>query len=143
MIQKNKQKGKRTMGASLMVAALVLAGALLHRMSNGNAGLIWLTTAVYMLGPISAALIVWPLVKFDGWLFLTAVFLSLAIVVPWAFIDPSAWVASFLPQLGQWANVLVIVLLVSHVSAGKAPRGINWALTSFYLLILLGLPLLL
>ena len=74
---------------------------------------------------------------------MTAVLLSLAIVGPWAFVSPSAWATSFLPQLGQGANVLFIVLLVSQMSARRPASGMSWALTGCYLLILLGLPFLL
>lgn len=138
-----KIQSKRIILAALVVAASVVVGALLHTADSENVALVWLTTAVYMLGPVLAALIVWPLVAYDGWLLLTAVVLSLAVVIPWAFINPSAWATSFLPQLGQWANVLFIVLLTTHVSAGRPPRFISWLLSGFYLLIVLGMPFLL
>ena len=144
MIKKHKdmEKGKRIIGAALITAVSILMGALLHTVGSENVALIWLTTAVYMLGPILATIIIWPSIGFDGWLFTTAVLLSLAIVIPWSFINPSAWANTFLPQLGQWANVLFIVLLTTCVNAERPPKFINWLLTGVYLLIMLAMPLL-
>ena len=141
---KIKQKYKqRIIAAALVVAASILGGALLNSLNSESAAVIWLTTAVYMAGPILAALIVWPLTAYDGWLFLTAVLLSCAVVIPWAFINPAVWAANILSQLGQWANVLFIILLIIGVSAERPSRRLSWALTGFYCLIMLVLPVLL
>lgn len=136
-------KPKRIITAALLTAVSVLGGALLHSLNSESAALIWLTAAVYMLGPILAALLMWPLPECDGWLFLTAVALSLAVVVPWAFVQPAVWAAAYLPQLGLWANVLFIVLLTTQSGAGRPSKVISWSLTGFYLLIMLIMPFLL
>lgn len=138
-----KSKPKRIIAAALLTAVSVLGGAWLHAINSESAALIWLTTAVYMLGPILAALLVWPLLVDEGWLFMTAVLLSLAVVVPWAFVKPSVWATTYLPQLGLWANVLFIVLLMTQVGAGRPSKLISWSLTGFYLLIMLTMPLVL
>lgn len=134
---------KRIISASLVVAISIIGGTLLHSINSEHIVFIWLSTAVFMLGPLLATMLVWSSVKYDGWLFTTAVLLSMAIVIPWAFINPSVWATSYLPQLGLWGNVLFIVLLTSCVSAERPSKVINWLLTGFYLLIMMVMPFLL
>lgn len=136
-----KQKKARKFAAALATATSIILGAWLYRLSDGNVALIWVSTAVYMLGPIVATLIVWPVVAYDGWLFTTAVLLSLAVVVPWSFINPTKWVTVLLPQFGMWANILFVILLISAVSEERLSRKMAWGLTGFYLLLMVGLPI--
>lgn len=137
------EKQKRLIGASGVLAATLLGGTLCHSIAGEQLAGVWLGTALYMFGPILAAVLVLPLVDGDWWLFTTAVLLSLAILLPWALVDPARWAASLMPQLGLWAHVLFTVLLVSGVAAKRLPRQLAWTLSGFYLLILLLLPLVL
>lgn len=132
----NPLRGGRVIGAALALAVAMLAGAWLPLLGAGQPAVIWVTTAVYMLGPLAAAALVLPLLNGDWWLFVTAVLIALAIVFPWALINPARWAAVQLPQLGLWGNVLFGGLLFSCVSAGRPSRTLSWLLTGFYLLIM-------
>lgn len=139
---KLKKRGDgRILAASLVSAAAVIGSAGLHALAGEWHVGIWLAAAVAMMGPLLAAVILWPRLEEGGWLFTTAVFLAVPIVIPWAFIDPARWAAEILPQLGMWANVLFSGLWIAVVGAGRPPRKLSWALTGFYLLILLILPI--
>ena len=137
-LKKGEHKG-RIMAAAVVVAGAILGGAF---MSTNGVTAVWSLAALYMLGPLVAAMLVRPL-QDDWWLFVTATILSLGIVVPWSFIHPAQWATVYLPQLGFWANLLFLVLLITSVGAGQPPRKLCWALTGVYLLILLALPLVL
>jgi hypothetical protein len=69
------------------------------------------------------------------------VFLSLALVIPWAFINPAQWAAVLLPQFGMWANILFAILFISAISEERLSRKMAWGLTGFYLLLMVGLPI--
>jgi hypothetical protein len=137
-LKKGEHKG-RIMAAAGVIAAAMVGGAF---MSTDGVTAVWLQAAVYMLGPLVAAVLVRPLPD-DWWLFFTATILSLGIVLPWAVIHPAQWAAVYLPELGFWANLLFLILLITSAGAGQPPRKLWWALTCFYLLILLALPLVL
>ncbi len=136
---KKGENKNRIIAAAAVVAAVILGGAFL---STDSVTAVWLLAALYMLGPLVAAVLVRPL-QGDWWLFVTATILSLGIVLPWSFIHPAQWAVVYLPQLGLWANLLFLVLLITSVGSGQPPRKLCWALTGFYLLILLVMPLVL
>ncbi|HRQ40241.1 MAG TPA: hypothetical protein PLD25_20210 [Chloroflexota bacterium] len=136
---KKGENKSRIIAAAAVVAVVILGGAF---MSTDGVTAVWLLAALYMLGPLAAAVLVRPLQN-DGWLFITATILSLGIVLPWSFINPAQWATVYLPELGFWANLLFLILLITSVGAGQPPRKLCWALTGFYLLILLALPLVL
>ncbi|MCL4262752.1 MAG: hypothetical protein KJ069_06035 [Anaerolineae bacterium] len=136
---KKGENKNRIIAAALVVAAVILGGAF---MSTDGVTAVWSLAALYMLGPLVAAMLVRPL-QSDWWLFGTATLLSLGIVLPWSFIHPAQWAAVYLPELGFWANLLFLVLLITSVGAGQPPRKLCWALTGVYLLILLALPIVL
>ncbi|MCP4360871.1 MAG: hypothetical protein GY796_22920 [Chloroflexi bacterium] len=69
-------------------------------------------------------------------MFVTAVLLTLTIIIPWAFINPIHWATTQMPQLGYWANVLFFVLLITNMGAKRPPRNLARLLTGFYLLIM-------
>lgn len=136
---KKGENKSRIMAAAVVVAVVILGGAF---MSTDGVTAVWLLAALYMLGPLVAAVLVRPL-QDDWWLFVTATILSLGIVFPWSLLSPARWAAVYLPQLGFWANLLFFILLITSVGAGQPPRKLCWVLTGFYLLILLALPLVL
>lgn len=136
---KKGENKNRIIAAAIVVAVVILGGAF---MSTDGVTAVWLLAALYMMGPLVAAMLVRPL-QDDWWLFFTATILSWGIVLPWAFIHPAQWAAVYLPELGFWANLLFLVLLITSVGAGQPPRKLCWALTGVYLLILLALPIVL
>ncbi len=109
----NPRPCSRIIGAALVLAVAMLAGAWLPLLGAGQPAVIWATTAVYMLGPLVAATLVLPLLNGGWWLFVTAVLMALAIIFPWALVNPGHWAAVQMPQLGLWGNVLFGGLLVA------------------------------
>ena len=135
---KKGENKNRIIAAALVIATVILGGAFV---STESVTAVWLLAAWYMLGPLVAAVLVRPWQR-DWWLFGTATLFSLGIVLPWSFIHPAQWATVYLPELGLWANLLIFVLLITSAGAGQPPRKLCWALTGFYLLILLALPIL-
>ncbi len=127
--------GRRLIGAALVVAGGILLATALHSFGPDGMLTVWLATAVFLLAPLLAALLVRPLLD-DWWLYVTAVLLGLSIIVPAAFLNPAYWAAEQLPQLGRWANVLFFVLLIGTVKVGRPSKAISWLLTGFYVVIM-------
>lgn len=136
-----KENNKRLLGTAVLVAGGILTGSALAGAAGENVGLIWLTAAVYMLTLLAAALLAQPLQR-DRWLFVTAVLLSLSIIIPAAILNPSYWAAEQLPLLGMYANILFFVLLISQNKAGRPSRTTSWFLTGFYVIIMVFLAFL-
>jgi len=134
---KNGENKGRILAAAGVIAVVIVGGAFI---SAESPTAVWLLAAWYMLGPLVAAMLVRPLQR-DWWLFGTATLLSLGIVIPWSFLHPAQWATVYLPELGLWANLLIFVLLITSAGAGQPPRKLCWALSGFYLLILLALPI--
>lgn len=132
---KKMDEGGRIIGAALVVAGGILAGSAVHSFGPEGVLTVWLAAAVFMLAPLLAALLVRPLLD-DWWLYVTAVFLSISIIIPAALLNPAYWAAEQLPQLGMYANILFFVLLISQVKAGRPSKAVSWLLTGGYVLIM-------
>ena len=135
---------KRLIGASLILAGTILLGSLLQvNIAKGNAISVLTTTAVYMLGPLCAAIIMLPITKDKKWLYATATLMSLAIVFPWALIDTATWAQTYMAQLGHYCNILFVMIIISNNSNDDVSHKHLWVITGFFLFVLFILPILL
>ena len=131
----------------IILASLVIAGALLLASAiqaiplENEAIRAFVTTAVYMLGPLFAALIVLPIAKHRAWLYITATLMSLAIVIPWSFVSPATWAQEYLVQLGSNANILFFMLMAVATTVECKSTKILWLVTAVYLTIMVVLPI--
>lgn len=130
----------RIIAGSMMLAGVLLLASLLYGSSIENETIrIFATTAVYMLGPLLSALIVLPIANNKQWLYITATLMSLAIVIPWAFINPTAWGQEYMVQLGSYANMMFFVILISAATTEAKSTKILWLITAVYLIILMAI----
>jgi hypothetical protein len=139
--QELNQSGRLILGSLVIAAALLIAAAGQASPLENELLRSFVTTAVYMLGPLVAAIIVLPAAKHKAWLYITATLMSLAIVIPWSFIDPAAWAQTYLVQLGSSANTLFFMLMVVTTAVECKSTKILWLITAVYLAIMVVLPI--
>ena len=140
MMKTNKmeiqQSGRLIAGSLILAGALVLASYVYGSSIENDAIRIFVTTAVYMLGPLVSAIIVLPATVHKRWLYITATLMSWIIVIPWAFINPTAWVQDYMVQLGSYTNMMFFILLIAAVTSEAKSTKILWLITAVYLIIL-------
>ncbi len=139
--QELNQSGRLILGSLITAAALLIASAIQTSPLENEVVRGFATTAVYMLGPLIAALIALPITQHKAWLYITAILMSLSIVVPWSFIDPTAWGQNYLVQLGSNANILFFMLMVVATTVECKSTKIVWLATAVDLAIMVVLPI--
>ena len=139
--QELNQSGRLILGSLVIAAALLIAAAVQASPLENELLRSFVTTAVYMLGPLAAALIVLPIAKHKVWLYITATLMSLAIVIPWSFINPAVWAQQHLVELGSNANTLFFMLMVVTTAVECKSTRILWLVTAVYLAIMVVLPI--
>lgn len=139
--QEVNQAGRLIVGSLVIAGALLIAAAVQASPLESDLLRSFVTTAVYMLGPLVAAIIVLPTAQHKAWLYITATLMSLAIVIPWSFINPSAWAQTYLVQLGSSANTLFFMLMVIVSAVECKSTKILWLVTAVYLAIMVVLPI--
>jgi hypothetical protein len=117
--QELNQSGRLILGSLVIAAALLIAAAGQASPLENELLRSFVTTAVYMLGPLVAAII----------------------VLPAAFIDPAAWAQTYLVQLGSSANTLFFMLMVVTTAVECKSTKILWLITAVYLAIMVVLPI--
>ena len=132
----------RLIAGSLVIATVLLVASFIQGSSLENEVIrVFATTAVYMLGPLMAALIMLPVIQYGKWLYITATLMSLAMVIPWSFINPTVWSQDHLVQLGSNGNILFFMLMVVATTVECKSTKILWLVTAVYLAIMLVLPI--
>lgn len=139
--QELNQSGLIILGSLVIAGVLLLASAIQASPLENEVIRGFATTAVYMLGPLVAAIIVLPVAKHKAWLYITATLMSLAIVFPWSFINPTAWTQEYLVQLGSNANILFFMLMVMATTVECKSTKVLWLVTAVYLTIMVVLPI--
>ena len=135
---------KRTIVASLIIAGTILLGALLQtNLAEGSPFWVFVTTAVYMLGPLLSAVVMLPVSQNRRWLYASATLMSWVIVFPWAFIDTSAWVQTHMAQLGHYCNILFVMMIIADNANDSHPKKHLWVITTMFITVLLVMPIIL
>ena len=135
-------RSKRTIVASLILAGAILLGALLQtNLAEGAPFWVFVTTAVYMLGPLLSAVVMLPVSQNRKWLYASATLMSWAIVFPWAFIDTSAWVQTYMAQLGHYGNILFAMVIITDAANESKPQKHLWVVTTIFMMVLLIMPI--
>ncbi len=138
------QRSGRIIAASILLAAVLIVGSLVQISSIENELVrVWVTTAVYMLGPLIASVILLPIVADRKWLYITASLMSLAIVFPWVLIDSATWAQTYMPKLGYYCNILFAVIIITNSVDKETSSKHLWMITGLFLAVLWVLPILL